>query len=262
MSDQATHYPDFFIEALQAIWGDGFLSPGGPAEVAVMLGEFDMTGLRVLDIGCGVGGVDALLVETYGAAHVTAIDVEPQLIDHAVRRMSRLGLSDQVEPRLVDPGPLPFEVESFDVVFSKDAMLHIPDKAALYADVLRVLRPGGRLLASDWLRGGAEDEPVPDILKAWGEVNGLVADFATPDETRRALAAAGFESADVVDRNAWYREEIKKEESQVTGPGFQQLTAAIGEERALSRLESYKIRREAVDGGALRPCHLRGLKPL
>lgn len=262
MSDQAPHYPDAFIEALQAIWGDGFLSPGGPTEVAAMLNGRDVTDLRVLDIGCGVGGVDALLVEIYGAAHVTAIDVEPRLIDHAARRISRLGLSDRIEAILVEPGPLPFEAESFDVVFSKDAMLHIPEKESLYADVLRVLRSGGRLLASDWLRGGTEDEPVPDILKVWGEVNGLVADFATPDATRRALTAAGFEDAEVIDRNAWYREEIKKEETQVTGPGFQQLTAAIGEERALTRLESYKVRRAAVDAGALRPCHLNGRKAL
>jgi SAM-dependent methyltransferase len=262
MSTDDPHYPDSFVEALQAIWGDGFLSPGGPEEVAAMLSDSDLSGARVLDIGCGVGGVDVLLVEAYDAEHVTAIDVEASLIEHAVARVNRMDLGDRIEPMLVSPGPLPFDPDGFDVVFSKDAMLHIPDKRALYADVLRVLRPGGRLIASDWLRGGDEEGPVPDILRVWGEVNGLVADFATPDATRRAMESAGFEDARVVDRNAWYREEIKKEGSQVTGPGFQQLSAALGEDRALNRVESYKVRRAAVDAGALRPCHLYGRKPL
>ena len=63
MKDEETlHYPDSFINALQAIWGDGFLSPGGPEEIAAMLDGNDLTGLSVLDIGCGVGGIDCLLV--------------------------------------------------------------------------------------------------------------------------------------------------------------------------------------------------------
>lgn len=261
MSDSDLHYPDVFITALQAIWGEGFLSPGGPEEVAEILEGVDLTGREVLDIGCGVGGIDLLLVERHGASRVIAIDVEPQLIEHASRRVHAAGLSNVIDTRLVEPGPLPLDDESVDAVFSKDAMLHIPDKDALYADVLRVLRPGGLFAASDWLRGGADDEPPPDVLVRWGRTTGLDAAFATPSQTERALKAAGFRNASVRDRHAWYLAEIEKEGSQVTGPGFQQLEAAIGMEAAVNRAESYAVRREAVEAGALRPCHLYGTKP-
>jgi SAM-dependent methyltransferase len=57
-------------------------------------------------------------------------------------RIARAQLADRIKSLCVAPGPLPFESESFDVLFSKDAIVHIPDKAALYTDIHRVLRPG------------------------------------------------------------------------------------------------------------------------
>ncbi len=260
MSAEDVHYPDDFVTALQAIWGDGFMSPGGPEEIAAMLKGVSLQGLSVLDIGCGVGGIDCLLVQEHEAAHVTAIDVEPQLIAHAERRYRAAGLSDKITAQLVEPGPLPFDDGQFDAVFSKDAMLHIPGKLALYADILRVLKPGGMLVASDWLRGGPEEGPVPASLLAWGEASGLHAEFATPAMTDRALRGSGFTDVRVMDRHAWYEHEMDKEELLVTGPGLQRLIATIGMESATLRVKSYETRRIAVAEGALRPCHLYGRK--
>ena len=129
------------------------LEPGGPAEVARILGGKDIAGKDVLDIGSGMGGADVALVNNHGAASVVGIDVERQLVDAAARRAQTLGLENRISYQLVSPGPLPFAGTSFDVVFSKDAIIHVADKKSLYAEMFRVLRPGGRLLVSDWLRG-------------------------------------------------------------------------------------------------------------
>ena len=144
-------YAKDFTDALQFMWGDGFLSPGGPEEVAEMVAGLDLTGKRVLDVGSGLGGVDILLAAKHGAAEVVGIDVEPQLVKSARALISAKGLAERVRFQLVEPGPLPFPDARFDVVFSKDAMVHIEDKAALYAEVLRVLKPGGWFTAADWL---------------------------------------------------------------------------------------------------------------
>jgi len=56
-------YNKAFTDALEFMWGKGFLSPGGPEEVADMLRGHDISGTRILDIGSGLGGVDALLVQ-------------------------------------------------------------------------------------------------------------------------------------------------------------------------------------------------------
>ncbi|MFM2356392.1 MAG: hypothetical protein RLZZ528_2128, partial [Pseudomonadota bacterium] len=153
MSEEQTHYPDHFVDRLEILWGEGFLSPGGPSEVRAIAAGIDLTGKTVLDIGCGTGGVDFILAGELGASHVVAIDIESGLLDRARARLasSNPGLAGRVEFHLVSPGPLNWPTATFDVVFSKDAMIQIPDKAAMYSEVFRVLKPGGVFAASDWL---------------------------------------------------------------------------------------------------------------
>src|SRR5262249_34469647 len=128
-------YGDAMVAALELLWGEGFLSPGGPAEVAAIVEGHELRGREMLDIGCGIGGIDLLLAERFGARRVLAIDVEADNTARARRRAEAKGLADRVSYRLVEPGsgPFPFDAQSFDVVFSKDSIIHIPDKAALFA---------------------------------------------------------------------------------------------------------------------------------
>ena len=131
-------YDKTFTDALQFVWGAGFLSPGGAKAVADLLDGQDIAGARVLDIGSGLGGMDLLLVTAHGAGQVVGIDVDPWLVEQARGLAAAQGLGDRVAFQLVEPGALPFEAASFDVVVSKDAMIHIADKAAIYGEVLRV----------------------------------------------------------------------------------------------------------------------------
>ena len=142
-SDQHNEYPDDFVAGLEWVWGEGFLSPGGPEEIGAIVEGLDLSGKRVLDIGCGLGGADVVLVRELGAGHVVGIDIEEPLVDRARQLVADAGLGDRIEIQLVEPGPLPFDEGFFDVVFSKDSIIHIPDKPRFYIDVLRVLRPGG-----------------------------------------------------------------------------------------------------------------------
>ena len=98
---------------LQLLWGDGFLSPGGAAEVAELLEGSDITGCRVLDIGAALGAVDELLVTQHGAGHVTGIDIDPVMLNRMDERITRAGLRDRITPTLVEPGPLPFADATF-----------------------------------------------------------------------------------------------------------------------------------------------------
>ena len=254
--DGTTEYPDDFVAGLEHMWGEGFLSPGGPAEVAAILEGIDLSGLRVLDIGCGIGGVDVELVLTHGAGAVVGVDVEPQLVERARALVAKRGIADRVSCEVVEPGPFAQPDASFDVVFSKDSMIHIPDKPALFAEVLRVLKPGGLFVASDWLRGEGADES--EIFRHWRELVGLTFRMATPAETQAAMEAAGFAGAEVRDRNAWYREEVRREVEAVQGEGFERLAARVGREYAERRQRSNAARLAVVEAGFLRPCHLRG----
>ncbi len=151
-------YAKGFTDALQFMWNEGFLSPGGPEEVAAMSGGIDLKGKH----GSGLGGIDILLATAHGAAYVIGVDVEAQLVEAASCLIASKGLSERIAFKLAEPGRLPFADASFDVVFSKDAMVHIDDKVALYAEVLRVLKPGG------WLRRrtGSGPRVPPTVLRS------------------------------------------------------------------------------------------------
>jgi len=257
--DQASMYDPVFNQALQWMWGDGFLAPGGPEEVAELLSSVSVEGTRVLDIGSGLGAIDVLLTETHGAREVVGVDVEPHLIESSRQRVAAAGLADRVTYQLVEPGPLPFDDGSFDVVFTKDAIVHIPEKAPFYAEVLRVLRPGGMFVGSDWLRGGPET--FTDAARRWLEVVHL--DFQMQDlaHTQEALETAGFENVSMRDRNDWYHRIINDELAALRGERFDGLVKLIGEDQAGYRLESSKLKKEVIDDGFLRPTHFVGYRP-
>ena len=89
-------YDAGMLALLQAIWGDGFLSPGGAEEIARVLEGSDIGGCRVLDIGCGLGAVDELLVTRHGASSVVGIDIDPALLEDMRGRIERAGLADRI----------------------------------------------------------------------------------------------------------------------------------------------------------------------
>ena len=256
---QDGEYTDALIGLLETLWGEGYLSPGGAEEVARVLAGLDLAGRTVLDIGCGSGGITLALAADHGAARVVGIDVEGPVLEKARARAAGRGLADRVAFRRVSPGPLPFADESFDVVFSKDAMIHIPDKEALFRDVFRVLRPGGWLAASDWLIRH-DGEPSPE-MKHYVAMEGLSCGMASPARYRRALEAAGFAEIALTDRNPWYREVARAELAQLEGPLYERAVAAAGKETVDHNIGTWRAMLAVLETGEHCPHHLRARKP-
>ncbi|WP_431298835.1 class I SAM-dependent methyltransferase [Tabrizicola sp. BL-A-41-H6] len=244
---------------LELIWGEGFMSPGGPAEVARIVGGRPLDGCEVLDIGCGLGGADIALVVTHGAASVTGIDVQAELIEGASHRVARQGLSERIRFVQIVPGPLPFANESFDVVFSKDALLHVADKAAIYREAFRVLRPGGRLMVSDWLRGQGDgiDGIVDDFVAAAGHAFHMV----TLPQISAHVAAAGFTEVETEDRGMWYLGEAKEELERLGGALGDRFADQFGAQALADETEFWRVLVRALDARAMSPGHIRATKP-
>jgi SAM-dependent methyltransferase len=251
-------YHDNLIGILERIWGDGWLSPGGPDEIARLFDGLSIKGKTVLDIGCGAGGVDLLLVETHGADYVCGIDVEDTVLATARQRAAKAGLRDRIGVMKVVPGPLPFPPQSFDVVFSKDSIIHIPDKQGLMLDVYRVLKPGGVFAASDWLIGH-DHEPSPE-MKAYIASEGLDFGMASPSQYRDAMEKAGFKDIAINSRNAWYRERARQELAMLTGPIYAEACASLGKDFVDHNVETWKKMIPVLDSGEHCPTHFRGFK--
>lgn len=145
-------------------------------------------GMRVLDVGSGLGGACRHLASEHGC-HATGIDLTPAFVETARFLTDRTGLSescDFVEGSALD---LPFQDAFFDAAISFHAAMNIKDRARLYAEMARVLRSGAPLCIFDVMKGSKRGMlyPVP-----WAKTP-ATSFLKTPTETRALLEAAGFE---------------------------------------------------------------------
>ncbi len=253
------HYDDAHIAFLEDIWGAGYLSPGGPEEVARVLDGLDLGGAHVLDIGCGPGAITLALARDFGAGRVTGIDVEAPVCAAARRRVRGGGLDDRIEIRQVAPGPLDFPEGSFDVVFSKDSIIHIPDKVFLAREVFRVLRPGGWFAASDWLIG--HDGPPSEAMRHYIALEDLDFAMASPGTYRAALEGAGFGEIALTNRNPWYARVGRQERDWLTGPERARLEAAHGAGFIARQVTIWTAMVGVLESGEHCPHHIRARKP-
>jgi len=184
---------------------------------------------RVLDVGAGLGGPARFLAETYGC-RVSGIDATATLVRAAQYLTSRWsGRSELVEFRTGDALALPYADASFDLVWMQHVAMNIRDRNALYREVRRVLRSGGRFATYDVVRKDGElVYPTPWASKATAST------VFTPEETRAALEDAGFNITSwTIDTPAaleWVgRTAAAPSANQPPPRGMRMLRAALGE---------------------------------
>ena len=253
------HYPPEFVAGLQMQWGAGFLSPGGPEEVCEIFTGVNVAGKTVLDIGCGIAGPAMVIAKDLGASKVVGIDIENYLIETGCSNVVEAGLDGRVELKLVEVGPLPFPEASFDIVFSKDSLIHVEDKTTLYKEVLRVLKPGGVFAASDWLRG--EDAEERDGYNEWRSLAVLEFTMQTDEETQREMRSAGMTNVRTKDRSKQYVNVVAEEIAMMHEPDWrEQFVSAFGEAAYARKLAVRAANGRAAECGGLRLTHLYGQK--
>ncbi|MDX1555887.1 MAG: methyltransferase domain-containing protein, partial [Xanthomonadales bacterium] len=166
-------------------------------------------GLRVLDVGSGLGGSARYLAAEH-QCRATGIDLTEEYIDVANALAELVGLKDGVEFRRGSALEMPFADGAFDVVWTEHVQMNIADKQAFYAEIARVLAPGGRLLFHDIFQGsgGPPHYPVP-----WAE-DSSISFLAPPDAVRAILEELGFRIIDWEDKTRhsldWFVATVEK----------------------------------------------------
>lgn len=143
---------------------------------------------RVLDVGAGIGGTARFVAQNYGSS-VEGIDLTPEFCEVATTLTDLVGLGEKVTVHEGSALAMPFESGSFDSAYMMHVGMNIEDKAALFAEVNRVLRPGGRFAVYDVLTGqnsGDFQFPVPWATDANSSF------LVSPDEMQSLLEQAGF----------------------------------------------------------------------
>ncbi len=258
MSTDETDYTDEFVGGLELMWGEGFLSPGGAEEVALITRGLDLHDKEILDVGSGLGGPAICLASQYGAGHVTGIDIDPLNVERANNNAVKSGVTDKLLFNTVEAGGFPFADESFDIVFSKDSIIEAPNKEEILSESFRVLRPDGWLAIGDWFCGLAAFTPE---MEEWLTQVGLTLEMTTIEDAVDQLQRIGFRDVQISDRNKWYQEYSKQEVERMSGEDRQKFDQLLGEDETAAWIKATSLKSKAVAQGQLRPGHLRARKP-
>ncbi|MFW5934117.1 MAG: methyltransferase domain-containing protein [Actinomycetota bacterium] len=177
-TDDVDELPD---EAIT--WALGVGSPVGHAELR--------DGEVVLDVGCG-GGLDSLLAarQVGPSGRVIGLDLLPEMCERASRVAQRAGVAERCRFEPGEMEAVPLDDDSVDVVISNGALNLSARKSRTFAELARVLRPEGRLCASDLVV--EEGALPPEVLASDAAWAGCIAGALSPRVLRRKLERAGF----------------------------------------------------------------------
>jgi ubiquinone/menaquinone biosynthesis C-methylase UbiE len=166
-------------------------------------------GTRLLEVGCGVGAVLAVLGQEYEGVRLFGVDIEPKQLEFAHRHLERSGVEATLEAG--DALALPFADESFDHVWMMWLLEHIPDPPAALREARRVLVPGGTITAIEVDYSTCHAEPSTPALEALfrAMVRGMAAVGWSDAGTRLPgwLGEAGFRDIDEGERTFWWQGE-------------------------------------------------------
>jgi SAM-dependent methyltransferase len=178
------------------------LSCGNPIAIVAL-----REGQIVLDLGSG-GGFDVFQagVIVKAAGRVIGVDMTPEMLQKARKNIEpyreRAGL-DNVEFRLGEIEHLPVADNSIDVVLSNCVINLSPEKAQVWREIYRVLKPGGKVSVSDL----ALSKPLPDHVHSMvGSLIGCVAGAVPADETKAMMESAGFHNIQLTPKPEYVRQ--------------------------------------------------------
>lgn len=160
-------YSEKSILRYEWVYGQGFVSTGGLETTKEFVAKLGLKpGQKVLDVGCGVGGGDFYMSENFDV-EVVGIDLSINMISRAIERA--IGLKCNVEFDCADCSKKTYPEKTFDVIYSRDALLHIKDKPTLFRSFYTWLKPGGQLLITDYCKSaGSPSAEFADYIKKGG----------------------------------------------------------------------------------------------
>jgi SAM-dependent methyltransferase len=216
----------------------------GPTVTQELLTAIDPQNFKVLDVGCGIGGPCRMFADEFDCT-VTGVDISEEYIRTAQHLSKLVNLDDKTEFIKGDACALPFEDETYDLVWTQHAQMNIKDKEAFYDEINRVLKKGGWFVYYDIFNidGKEVQYPVP-----WADTPD-VSFLVSQDQTHDLLKELGMERKQTTDHTRkaidflhGVFEKIKQE-----GPPKMGLNVLIGKttkeklQNVLEGLENQKI---------------------
>ncbi|RZC58219.1 hypothetical protein C5167_005529 [Papaver somniferum] len=188
----------------ERVFGEGYVSTGGFETTKEFVEKLELKpGQKVLDVGCGIGGGDFYMAEDLGA-EVVGIDLSVNMVSFALERAT--GRKCSVEFEVADCTKKTYPDETFDVIYSRDTILHIQDKPALFRNFFKWLKPGGKVLISDYCKSaGPPSADFGEYIKQRGY------DLHDVGAYGQMLTDAGFVDVIAEDRTDQFMKVLQRE---------------------------------------------------
>lgn len=229
---------------------------GGRQASEDFIGQLELSANdHVLDVGCGLGGTARFVASSFGC-RVTGIDLTPEFVSTGRSLCDWVGLSGTIELHEGDATAMPFDDERFDGAFMLHVGMNIPNKAGLFAEVYRLIKPGARFGVYDVMQTSDEvlTYPVP-----WSSAPDTSA-LATPEQYIELIAQAGFDLVKTRDRRKFAAEFFAEARRQMEEAGG---TPPLGVHIAMGESAPIKISNmvENIAAGRVSPVEIIARKP-
>ncbi|XP_029467405.1 phosphomethylethanolamine N-methyltransferase-like isoform X2 [Rhinatrema bivittatum] len=189
----------------EKIFGDGFVSTGGLQTTKEFVAMLNLqASQKVIDVGCGIGGGDFYMAKEYGV-EVLGVDLSSNMVEIAMERTIQENTS-LVQFEIADATRRIFPEASFDVVYSRDTILHIADKVAVFQRFYAWLKPGGKVLITDYCCG---EKPWSLVFADYVKQRGYI--LYTPQEYGKFLEQVGFINVRAEDRTTQFMDVLNIE---------------------------------------------------
>eukprot|EP01084_Bolivina_argentea_P165478 287480_1 len=208
-SDDLHQYTMTDILALQRVYGDGFMGNGGIESAKLFVSKLDLRAReKVLEIGCGPGGGAFYMAKTFGVK-VLGVDINQQMISDARKTAKNINFSNDgsVEFLLYDVCKMEIPENTFDLIYSRDCILHVKDKQFLFGQFYKWLKPKGKIFITDYCLG--QDPPNNSRMIQYVEKYGYT--MNTLLDYKDIIKSAGFTSVVAKDFTVQFMQILRKE---------------------------------------------------
>lgn len=241
-------YTEDYCQCLELSYGEGMMSEGGTLAIDAIFDGIDLTNKNCLEIGSGLGGTAYYLAREH-QAYVTGLEINQRMTEQSTRNIPS-DLALQLKFVANQGTRMPFDSESFDVVYSKGVLTHVEDKMPIFDEVYRVLKPGGLFVINDWLSASERWGP---IMQRFCDVDDLTVFPATIESYKSFLDSAGFDVLKYASEDeAYIRYNIDIVERLKTEPIRSQFIVGFGEKEYGSHVEAFSLTAKAIQDGELK----------
>lgn len=247
------NYSSNYCLSLEEAYGDGMMSEGGTKAIENMFQGISLSKKNMLDIGSGLGGMSFFLSQQYDA-EVTGVEINPWMVEESTKRA--VGIAKVNFVLIHEDNLLPFQDQSFDIVYSKGVLTHVQNKKILFEEIFRVLKPGGLFIIEDWL------SPVfgtwGDLLRKMAESEGLILFAETEESYVQLLKETGFSDISMRSESENYARYNREIALRITESNT--FKEKFGEQVLAESAAGYHMIADSIENGELLIRHFKATK--